>query len=116
QPLDLSRLAAGAHTLTVTATDAAGNATTDTFHVTLAAAIPLTVTDWTPMDGAGDIGVTYRPEIFFSRPIDTSTLTSANFYATDASGAVLPSTVVPSDDGTYAWLFFASALPGGSVI
>src|SRR5208283_1136887 len=85
QPLDLSKLAAGTHTLVVTAQDAAGNTTTVTLTLTQAAAIPLTVTSLTPNDGSTDVGVTFRPEVFFSRPINTATLSSANFFALDTT-------------------------------
>jgi hypothetical protein len=83
QALDLSKLMSGAHTLTVTARDMAGNTATTNISVTLPAAIPLTVTTFTPTGGSTDIGVTYRPKITFLRAIDTSTLTADNFYATE---------------------------------
>ena len=38
------------------------------------------------------------------------------FFATDTTGAKLPATIVPADDGTYAWLFLTSAMPGASTI
>ena len=116
QALDMSKLAAGAHTLSVTATDAAGNTTTQILHVDLTAVIPLMVDNVLPMDGSTDIGVTYRPKVTFSRAIDPTTLNAADFYATDPAGDKLPATIVPSDDGTYAWLFFSSPLPGASAI
>src|SRR5262249_3028060 len=59
---------------------------------------------------------TFRPKVTFSRPIDMTTLTTANFYATDTTGTRLKATIVPSDDGTYAWLFLAKPMPGGSTI
>ncbi len=116
QTLDLSKLAAGSHTLLVEAQDAAGNTTTQTLKLTMAAPIPLQVATVTPTDGANDVGVTFRPEVTFSRAVNTATLSSANFYATDPAGAVIPATIVPSDDGTYAWLFFTNPMPGGSTI
>jgi hypothetical protein len=116
QELELSKLAAGNHTLTVTATDAAGNVQSQTLKVNLAAAIPLMVSSLTPGDGSGDVGVTFRPKVVFSRPIDTTTLSSNNFYATDTTGAKILATIVPSDDGTYAWLFFTNPLPSASTI
>src|SRR5262249_12147303 len=114
QALDLSKLAAGAHTLTVTATDAAGNRATRSVSVHLSAAIPLAITGLTPAAGASDVGVTFRPKVKFSRAIDPTTLTSSNFFATDTTGAQIAATIVPSDDGTYAWLFFTNPLPGAS--
>src|SRR5439155_11207225 len=62
QPLDLTGLAPGAHQLTVTATDAAGNTARTTLQVSLQ--LPFTLTNHTPIDGARDVGVTYRPQIF----------------------------------------------------
>jgi hypothetical protein len=116
QALDLSRLAAGNHTLVVTAQDAAGNTATQTLHLTQAAPIALTVTSLTPSAGSTDVGVTFRPKVTFSRPIDPTTLSSSNFYATDTTGAKLAATIVPSSDGSYAWLFFTNPMPGASTI
>src|SRR5262249_31937768 len=113
---DLSKLAAGSHTLKVTVQDAAGNSTTQTLALTLAAAIPLTVTNLTPAAGSTQVGVTFHPELFFSRPINPATLSSANFYATDTTGTPTPATIVPSEDATYAWLFFTNPMPGASTI
>src|SRR5207253_2317206 len=99
-----------------TAQDAAGNTTSQALHLTLAAPIPLQVASLMPMAGANDVGVTFRPKVVFSRPINPATLTSANFYASDSSATRLPATIVPADDGTYAWLFFLNPLPGASTI
>ena len=115
QALDLSGLAVGNHTLTVTAQDAAGNVTHDTVDLNLAAPPALTLSSVAPTDGSSDVGVTFRPKIVFSRPIDTSTLTASDFYLTDSTGAVIPTTIVPSDDGTYAWLFPTNPMPGASI-
>jgi hypothetical protein len=116
QALDLSKLATGPHTLAVTATDAAGNTTTKTLSLSLPAPVALTVTGVAPADGTPDVGVTFRPKVTFSRPIDTTTLTGANFFAADSTGAKIAATIVPADDGTYAWLFFKAPLPGASTI
>ena len=113
--LDLSLLAPGGHTLVVTARDAAGNTATLSRAVELSARIPLTAMV-TPDDGAQDVGVTFRPQVVFSRPVDTSTLTSSSFFATGPGGAAFPATIVPAADGKSAWLFFAAALPGGAAI
>ena len=61
----------GTHTLTVTAQDAAGNVTHDTVDLNLAAPPALTLSSVAPTAGATDVGVTFRPKIVFSRPIDT---------------------------------------------
>ncbi|MGB8170534.1 MAG: Ig-like domain-containing protein, partial [Chthoniobacteraceae bacterium] len=116
QELDLSRLGAGAHTLTVIARDAAGLETTVSRSVSLAAAIPLTITHFTPTEGMENVGTTFRPQIFFSRPVNTSTLTANNFYATDTAGNKLPATIVPANDGSFAWLFFTNPMPGAANI
>jgi PKD repeat protein len=116
QALDLSKLSLGAHTLTVSASDAAGNTASSTAEVNLPAAIPLTISSLTPANGANDVGVTFRPKVVFSRPVDLSTLNSNNFYASDSTGARLPATIVPAADGSYAWLFFTTPMPGASTI
>jgi hypothetical protein len=112
----LGNLSVGAHTLTLTAMDAAGNQTTLIRSVTLATATPLTVTNVTPSDGTGDVGSTFRPQVFFSKSIDTTTLNSNNFFATDSAGNKLAATIVPGMDGTFAWLFFTGPMPGGDTI
>src|SRR5438270_797620 len=66
--------------------------------------------------GAVDIGLTFRPKVTFSRPIDRTTLSSANFFATDTTGTKLAVTIVPADDGTFAWLFLSQLMPGASTI
>jgi len=116
EPLNLSKLTVGAHTLTVTAMDAAGNSTTTNVAINLAALIPLTITGLTPVSGASDVGSTFRPQVFFSRPINPTTLNANNFYATDSTGTKLAATIVPSQDGTFAWLFFTNPMPGGETI
>jgi hypothetical protein len=116
QALNLSGLKLGNHTLTVTARDAAGNVTQDSATVNLASPPALTLSNVAPSDGAVDVGVTFRPKIDFSRPIDISTLTASDFYLTDSTGATIPTTIVPASDGSYAWLFPTNPMPGGSVI
>src|SRR5262249_11958745 len=116
QPLTLTSLGIGSHTLVLSATDAAGNTTTDTLHVSWSQLPPLTIASLTPSPGAMNVGVTYRPEIKFSRAVDPSTLTNSSFYATDSTGAVLPASIAPLADDTGAWLFFANPLPGASTI
>ena len=113
--LDMARLAPGARTLTLTATDAAGATSTRSLSLTLPS-LPLTVTDINPREMSMDVGVTFRPRVTFSRAVDISTLTTSSFYATDTTGAVLGAKVVPLADGTGAWLLFDAALPGASTI
>jgi hypothetical protein len=116
QALDLSHAAAGEHTLTVSAENAAGSQATTTLRVNLAAPIPFMVSSVSPTDGSTDVGVTFRPKIVFSRPVDPTTLTASDFYATDPGGATIPAKIVPAADGSFAWLFFTNPLPGGAVI
>src|SRR5205814_3337685 len=53
---------------------------------------------------------------FFSRPVNVATLTSTNFFATGPTGARLPATIVPANDGSFAWLFFDDPMPGGATV
>ena len=104
-------LANGPHILHLQATDAHGN-------VTGVYDVAFTLTGFqlishTPTDGSSELGVTYHPQINFSRPVDTATLNSSNFYAT-YNGQKLPATIVPSNDGTFAWLFFTQNLPNSA--
>ncbi|WP_040409795.1 Ig-like domain-containing protein [Asticcacaulis sp. AC402] len=112
RPFNLNALAAGDHELTVTARDSAGNVTTQTLDFTLTTVTPFTIVSLTPGDGAQQVGVTQRPQITFSRPVDPDTLTSANFYAEDSSGAKVPARIVLAEDNHTAYLFFDEALKG----
>jgi hypothetical protein len=114
--LPLGNLAIGDHTLTLTAQDAAGNSVTFNRSVTLAAAAPFTLTSVTPTNGAGDVGVTYRPQIVFSRAVNAATLTADSLYATGPDGQKIAATIVPALDGSFAWLLFSSSLSGSSTI
>ena len=117
QAFDLSKLGVGMHTLTVTASDAAGNVTTQSFLVALLKLIPLTITSVNPADGAGTVGVTFRPFVTFSRAVDVSTLTSDSFFLTDSAGNKIATTIVPWADHMHAWLFpSGEGLPGGQTI
>ncbi|WP_291983891.1 Ig-like domain-containing protein [Candidatus Accumulibacter sp. ACC005] len=113
---ELAKLATGAHALTLEASDAAGNRAVSTLNLTLPELIPLTITRVTPSSGADDVGATFRPQVFFSRPVDVTTLNSSNFYATDTTGARLAATIVPAADGSFAWLFLQNPMPGASTI
>ncbi|MFO1317985.1 MAG: Ig-like domain-containing protein [Burkholderiales bacterium] len=116
EALSLGVLPTGEHELALRAVDAAGNVATLERTVTIAAKPLLTLTRTTPVDGAGEVGVTFRPQATFSRAVDIGTLTADSFYATGPDGQKLAATIVPAQDGTFAWLFFQSALPGGSTI
>ncbi len=114
--LDFSTLAVGNHTLTLTARDAAGNQTVLSRTVVVDALPPFQISTITPASGSADVGVTQRPQVTFSRPVNPATLTSASFYATGPDGAKLPATIVPAADGSFAWLFFTDPMPGSSSI
>jgi hypothetical protein len=73
------------------------------------------IVDFVPKSGASEVGVTFRPKVTFSQAVNTSTLTTNLFFAT-AAGQRLPARVVPANDGSFAWLFFQNALPGGVVV
>ena len=60
--------------------------------------------------------MTFRPKVIFSRPIDPTTLTRQLLRHRHRPGRKLPATIVPADDGTFAWLFFTNPLPGASTI
>ncbi len=113
--LDFRLTPAGDHSVTIRAIDAAGNETTQVINITVPA-LPFTVTDIGPEENSMAVGVTYRPYLEFSRAVDPATLTSASFYATDPTGAVIPARIVPFSDGLGAWLIFDDALPGSSAI
>ncbi len=114
ESLPFGNLDVGDHTLVLTARDAGGNLATLTRTVKVEALAPLTVTSLTPTEGSGDVGVTVRPQVRFSRAVNLSTLTADSFFATGPDGSKLDATVVPASDGTYAWLFFTNPMPGGS--
>ena len=67
----------------------------------------------TPTANAAEVGVTYRPQIFFSRKARPGTLTTNSVYAT-VGGEVVPANVVPASDGSFVWLFFKKPLPGAT--
>ncbi|MGS0754935.1 Ig-like domain-containing protein [Roseateles sp. GG27B] len=114
--LDFSNLGVGSHTLTVTARDAAGNTSVVNRTLTVDALAPFGLVSLTPADGGADVGVTQRPLVVFSRAVNTATLNSSTFYATGPDGSKLDATIVPSDSGSYAWLFFANPMPGAARI
>ncbi|MEM9645388.1 MAG: Ig-like domain-containing protein, partial [Planctomycetota bacterium] len=106
----------GAHELTVTGTDAAGNESSVVVQVMVDnGTTPMRVSHFTPLASADEVGVTFRPQVFFSRPVDAATLTDSSFFAS-FSGQDLPATIVPAEDGQFAWLFFDEPLPDSATI
>jgi hypothetical protein len=103
--LDLSALAPGSHVLAVTAADSAGLSSTSSFNVNLAQRIPFTIATATPADATIDVGTTFRPQVFFSRPVNATTLNANNFFATGPDGAKLPATIVPGGEGNFCMAF-----------
>ena len=84
-PLDLSRLSPGGHTLTVSAKDSAGNTSVLTTPFSMAKRSAFGIANVSPSNGADKVGSTFRPQVFFSRPVDTSSLNSNNIFVTDTS-------------------------------
>src|SRR6185295_9437806 len=76
---------------------------------------PLTIDSVSPTSGSSDVGVTQRPRIDFSRPVNPASLTSARLYLS-FSGQTIPATIVPSADDTFVWLFPSQPMPGASLI
>ncbi|MFB8829779.1 Ig-like domain-containing protein [Azotobacter sp. CWF10] len=113
--LDLKALALGSHSMTLRATDAAGLTTETSLSLSLPQALPFAIERSFPANGEDEIGVTFRPKVVFTRPVDTATLTEDSFYATDPAGERLPAKIVVSSDATQAWLFFENAMPGARV-
>ena len=83
QTINFIGLNDGLHSLNVIAVDLAGNSgATVSVSIILQFSAPLLVTRHTPRGGATEVGVTSRPRVFFSAPIDPATITRAKFYAT----------------------------------
>ncbi|MEL7337191.1 MAG: Ig-like domain-containing protein, partial [Planctomycetota bacterium] len=114
--IDLSGVAAGATTLSIHFFDAAGNVATETIDVTIDPDPgPLRITHIEPRASESSVGVTFRPRIRFSQPIDLATVTPDSFFAT-VSGEIIPTNIVLGDDNQIGWLFHADAFPGSSRI
>lgn len=116
EALTYGDLDVGSHALVLMARDVAGNLATLTRTLVVDALASLTVTGLTPTDGSDDVGVTVRPQVRFSRAVDVATLTAESFYATGPDGSTLAATIVPANDGTFAWLFFTDPMPGASQV
>ncbi len=102
--------------MTISTRDAAGNNSSVTLNLNLAARVTFKISSFTPLNGANDVGATYRPQVFFSRPVNPASLNANNFYATGPDGTKLAANIVPAGDGSFAWLFFANPMPGASQI
>ena len=80
---------------------------------TLQSVMSFQVTRHTPLDGTAEVGVTFRPQLFFSKPVNPATLSPDNFFA-EGAGVRLEANIVPANDGSFAWLFFKQAMPGSA--
>ncbi|MDJ0660865.1 MAG: Ig-like domain-containing protein [Crocosphaera sp.] len=115
QDINLTGVGDGDHTITLTGTDLAGNVQIETIEVTVNQDSPLVITGFNPQDGAVDVGVTVRAQVFFSEAVDINTLNDTNFFARSA-GRTLATTVVAGDGGRFAWLFLDEPMPSASVV
>jgi membrane-associated phospholipid phosphatase len=113
--LPIENLSAGAHILSVMGRDIAGNVTTESYQVNTNPALPFQLVGYNPINGALEVGSTFRPQIFFSHSVDVSTLTTDSLYAT-FNGVKLAARIVPSTDGKWAWLYFQNPLPSSARI
>ena len=113
---DLSKLGSGGHTIHLRVRDAAGNEATLDRAITLPAPIPFAIESVVPAAGAEEVGVTIRPLVTFTRPVDPATLNKENLFVSDAAGNRLAATIVPANDGSFAWLFMHKPMPGASQI
>jgi len=114
QLLATNGLIAGERTLTVTATDLAGNVARTDVDVVLQG-VPFALTSFTPADGAEGVGVFVHPRINFSAAVNPTTLTSAAFFAT-VGGETFAANIVADPSGLYARLFFDEPMPGGTLV
>jgi len=112
----ISTLTEGTHTLTITARDSADNVSTLTRNVLINALPPFTLSSVTPAAGSNQVGVTQRPQILFSRPVNAASLTANSLFASGPDGTKLAASIVPASDGSFAWLFFDAPMPGGAQI
>ncbi len=111
--LNFSGLPEGPLTLTVTARDAAGNSAAHATNLVLR--VPFVISAVSPRNGEARVGVTVRPQVTFSEPVDVSTLNGDNLFAS-FGGRKLAARIVPANDGRFAWLFFDRPMPAASQI
>lgn len=114
-PIVLDESRNGNQELVVAAIDAAGNVAIEVRNVFVDVVDPFVITETRPSNGEGDIGVTVKPEIFFSEAVDLSTLTSQSL-SMSAGGGTLSANIVPSDDGMFVWVFPSESVPGSSTV
>jgi Bacterial Ig-like domain/Bacterial Ig domain/LVIVD repeat len=114
QAMSMAGLSNGGHTLTVSATDLAGNIATTEIEIVLSG-VPFALASFTPLDGADGVGAMVHPRINFSEPVNAASLTAANFFAT-AGGAAVPASIVVDPGGMYARLFLNGPMPSGSEV
>ena len=69
----------------------------------------------TAKDGQSEIRVTFRPKVSFTESVDVTTLSMDNLFAS-GSRKKLDATIIPADDGTFAWLYFNRPMPGATQI
>ncbi len=112
------QLAEGPNVVQLTVFDAAGNTDNDarrstTFTVVIV--VDFRIPTFTPSVGSNDVGTTFRPQVFFSSPVNPDSLNANNFFAS-FGGEKLDARIVPANDGQFAWLFFEGSMPDASMV
>ena len=115
ETFNLEEVAEGFHTLSFYSQDLAGNTASTQLGVTVDPTVPFEIADYKPLDGGIDVGVTYKPQVFFSKAVNPESLNRDNFFAS-FGGNKLAAKIVPADNGEFAWLFFEEQLPDASSI
>ena len=110
--LDVIGKGEGALSLTVSATDVAGNEATTVIGMTLTG-VPFEITSVTPLDSDFGVSARVHPRIDFSSAADPASITGANFFAT-AAGQALDANIVMDPNGLFARLFFTDPMPGAT--
>ncbi len=105
----------GDQVLTVTAFDVAGNMTEVNRDVSVEIERPFAVAETRPVNGARSVGVTVKPEVYFSVPVDVETLNSQSVKIS-SGGRDLPASIVPAGDGKFVWIFPDEPVPGDSSV
>jgi hypothetical protein len=115
---DNVQLIEGANLVEITVIDIDGNTDADsidgvTFSVVVI--VDFRVNSFLPLTGALEVGTTFRPQVFFTSPVNPDSLNDTNFFAS-FGGEKLDARIVPANDGSFAWLFFEESMPDAAMI